>query len=381
MPALAHRGIYGAQQAVGWEVAMGCGSSKNAVRVVEPTAALPAAAGQPAKTSSAQIKLPPPREPSQTPARKVFVRYEETGRTTGIMLSGWDQDAAKTVEDMARVLVASHTARLQQLGFTGATLVLFDANGAVRPPRQIISADELQLIGDMKRPLRVGLPPQWSPDAAVTSPRQGGNILCSAATTTTASQGSTVSHNDKIVHSPRSKAYRAEVEAIQKRHSPKQKATAYTQDAVFADLIKRDIHSHLKKDEIKEEPAQLQPTQAEMQALQKPKGVEPQKAAVFELDAARMNELGMQLLGFISNYRDKNKEALLKELKSFLEADSWEELNRQSKLKDGAWSGQVRPCKQCCASACRDCAAHTFVFTQRSLCTHSWTDFGFPGLH
>ena len=34
------------------------------------------------------------------------------------------------------------------------------------------------------------------------------------ATTTTASQGSTVSHNDKIVHSPRSKAYRAEVEAI-----------------------------------------------------------------------------------------------------------------------------------------------------------------------
>ena len=81
------------------------------------------------------------------------------------------------------------------------------------------------------------------------------------------------------------------------------------------------------------------------------------------------------------NYRDKNKEALLKELKSFLEADSWEELNRQSKLKDGAWSGQVRPCKQCCASACRDCAAHSFVFTQRSLCTHSWTDLGFPGLH
>jgi hypothetical protein len=263
------------------------------------------------------------------------------------MLSGWDQDDAKTVEDMARVLVVSHTARLQQLGFTGATLVLFDANGAVRPPRQIISADELQLIGDMRKPLRVGLPPQWSPDAAVTSPRQGGNILCSAATTTTASQGSTVSHNDKIMHSPRSKAYRAEVEAIQKRHSPKQKAPAYTQDAVFADLIKRDIHSHLKKCEIQEEPAQPQPTQAEVQALQKPKGVEPQKAAVFNLDAARMNELGMQLMGFMSNYRDKNREALLKELKSFLEADSWEELNSKSKLKDGAWSGQVRPCKQC----------------------------------
>jgi hypothetical protein len=84
-----------------------------------------------------------------------------------------------------------------------------------------------------------------------------------------------------------------------------------------------------------------------MQALQKPKGVEPQKAAVFNLDAARMNELGMQLMGFMSNYRDKNREALLKELKSFLEADSWEELNSKSKLKDGAWSGQVRPCKQC----------------------------------
>jgi len=351
---------------------MGCGSSKNAVRVAEPTAApSPAvAAAVPGKTASEPIKLPPPREPSQTPARKVFVRYEETGRTTGIMLSGWDQDDAKTVEDMAKVLVASHAVRLQQLGFAGATLVLFDVNGAVRPPRQRISEDELLSSGDMKRPLRVGLPPQWSPDAAVpqghraTTPRQGGNVLCSAATTTTASQGSTVSHTDRIMLSPRSKAYRAEVEAIQKRHSPQNKSPVYKPDAVFPDLIKRDIHSHLKKHEIKEEPAQPQPTQEEVQALQKPKGVQPQKEPVFELDTARVNELAMQLMGFMSKYRDKNKEALLKELKSFLEADSWEELNRQSKLKDSAWSGQV--CRNCASDSSDNCRDLLMLY-QRTL--------------
>ena len=61
----------------------------------------------------------------------------------------------------------------------------------------------------------------------------------------------------------------------------------------------------------------------------------------------------MQLMGFMSKYRDKNKEALLKELKSFLEADSWEELNRQSKLKDSAWSGQV--CRNCASDSSDNC--------------------------
>jgi hypothetical protein len=63
----------------------------------------------------------------------------------------------------------------------------------------------------------------------------------------------------------------------------------------------------LKKHEIKEEPAQPQPTQEEVQALQKPKGVQPQKEPVFELDTARVNELALQLMGFMSKYRDKNK--------------------------------------------------------------------------
>jgi len=329
--------------------AMGCGSSKGAVSVAEPPAGKPPPGC--AAAAAAPTHHPPPRKPSATPPMKIWVAFEDTGRRTGVTLSGWDQDDATTVEGLAKVLVSSHAPRLQQLGFTGVALVLFDKNGAVRPPRQNIGPGELHSCSDMKKPLRVGLPPQWSPDAApaglmttahpTTASPTGGHgsatMLCSAATTTTASQGSA----ECAAMSPRSKAYRADIEAI-KRKSPQSKLTIYAPDQEFPDVIKRDMHSHLKK-EIQKEPAQQPPppSETEINALQKPKAVASQEQAVYILDAARVKELAMQLVGFMSKYRDKDKHALLKELKSFLEPESWIELERQSNIPDSAWSGQV----------------------------------------
>ncbi len=330
---------------------MGCGSSKGAVSVAEPGAGKPPTGAATAAAAAVPAPRPPPREPSATPPMKIWVAFEDTGRRTGVTLSGFDQDDATTVESLAKVLVSSHAPRLQQLGFAGVALVLFDDNGAVRPPRQKIGAGELLSCSDMKKPLRVGLPPQWSPDAApaghmatanpTTASPTGGNgsatMLCSAATTTTASQGSA----ERAAMSPRSKAYRADIEAI-KRKSPQSRLTIYAPDQEFPDVIKRDMHSHLKK-EIQEEPAQqpLPPSETEVKALQTPKAVASQQQAVYILDAARVKELAMQLVGFMSRYRDKDKQALLKDLKSFLEPESWAELERQSKIPDSAWSGQV----------------------------------------
>lgn len=331
---------------------MGCGSSKNAVRVNEPSTSGAVAGVPPSQAAGGAPSPCAPREASETKPIKIWVSLEDTGRRTGVILSGWDQDDAKTVEDLARVLVASHQSRLQQLGFSGVALVLFDDNGAVRPPRQKISASELLLCADMKQPLRVGMPPQWSkvalagqtpihaasPGADKPSQTAGrGTMLCSAATTTTASQGSV----ERATLSPRSKAYRADIEAL-KRRSPQSKLTVYTPDQEFPDVIKRDMHSHLKK-EVEEEPAQPPPppSETEVTALQKPKAVASQQQATYMLDTARVKELAMQLVGFTSKYRDKDKQALLKDLKSFLEPESWEELVRQSQMAESAWSGQV----------------------------------------
>lgn len=333
---------------------MGCGSSKNAVRVTNPTVLASKIGAVPkggAANTTAQAPPAPPREPSLLLPQKIWVKYEDTGKRTGITLTGWDQEDGKTVEGMAKTLVANHASRLHQLGFSGVALVLFDANGAVRPPRQKIESSELVACSDMKTPLKVGTPPQWSPDApqvskakdlrqteglGVNTPRQG-VVLCSAATVSTASQGSV-----ERMLSPRSKAYRAEVEAIVKRNSPQHKSPLYKPDEVFPDLIKRDMRSHLKS-ETPQEPAQQAPAPSaeEVKALQKPKAVQKQQQqAVYHLDTARVKELAMQLVGFMSNYRDKDKQALLKDLKSFLEPESWAELYRQSQLADSAWSGQ-----------------------------------------
>jgi len=336
---------------------MGCGSSKSAVAV--PTASnearkiKPEDAGgskplQKRAISSTPITLSPKRKPSQTSPLKIWVKNVETGLRTAIVLSGWDRDDATTVESVAKVLIAGHALRLHQLGFTGTALVLFDADGAVRPPRQKITSDELIQCTDMKSPLRIGLPPQWSPDAmhtqstgqTITSPRSD-IVLCSVKTPTVGS-GSTVSHSDKLVLSPRSRAYRAEVEAIAKRHSPQNKSPVYRPDEEFPDVIKRDMHSHLKKSETNEDPAQQPtPSEEEIQAIQKPKAVTCHTESVYQFEDARVKELAMQLVGFLKIYRDKDKAVLLKDLQAFLEPDSWEELNRQSKQTGGAWSGKV----------------------------------------
>jgi hypothetical protein len=322
---------------------MGCGSSKNAVRVTEPGGAK--AAQTPHDTAGVEK---PPREKSQIPPLKIWVSYEDTGRRTGIMLTGWDQEDATTVEDMARVLVSEHAPRLQQLGFSGVALVLLDQDGAVRPPRQKISQDELLACTDMKNPLRVSSPPQWCREAVLNSqdanaqtapsPVQG-TMLCSAATASTASRGSA----ERAMLSPRSRAYRADIDAIVKQKSPQSKTTVYTPDQVFPDLIKRDIHSHLAK-EINEEPAQAAAhTAEELRAFEKPGKVASQRSAAHRLDAARMQELTMQLAGFASKYRDKDRKTLLKDLKSMLEPESWEQLQREAQTNNGAWSGQVSP--------------------------------------
>jgi len=336
---------------------MGCGSSKTAVGVSEPTASKPAAG----KQEDSPVKAEPlkPRQPSQTPPLKIGVRFEDTGLRTGCTLSGWDQDDSQTVEDIAKMLVSGHITKLKQLGFDGAALVLFDSNSAVRPPRQRIAPEELALHTD-KNPLRIGRPPQWTPDAVrgaqdlriqtgateLSTPRQG-MILCSALTATTASQGSA----ERIMLSPRSKAYRAEIAALAKRNSAQHKTPVYTPNEKFVE-IKRDMHSHLKKDEAKEEPSHQPPSEEEVNALQKPTAVASQQNAAYQLEALRVKELAMQLVGFMSKYRDKDKQALLKDLKSFLEPESWEELRRQSRLGDSAWSGQVLYCVCACICAC-----------------------------
>ena len=130
---------------------MGCGSSKGAVPVAEPE-----------PVPSWISKPTPVRAPTETPPLKIWVSLDETGRRTGVTLSGWDQDEAKTVEDLAQVLVCSHLVRLQQLGFSGNVLVLLDAHGAVRPPREKIQPGELAACADVQTPLRVSLPPQWA---------------------------------------------------------------------------------------------------------------------------------------------------------------------------------------------------------------------------
>ena len=125
--------------------------------------------------------------------------------------------------------------------------------------------------------------------------------------------------------------------------SPQSKTTVYTPDQVFPDLIKRDIHSHLAK-EINEEPAQAAAhTAEELRAFEKPGKVASQRSAAHRLDAARMQELTMQLAGFASKYRDKDRKTLLKDLKSMLEPESWEQLQREAQTNNGAWSGQVSP--------------------------------------
>lgn len=323
---------------------MGCGCSKNAEGVTSPSASVPGnaasdsrnvatprgVAGPPDARTPRAVASAPPRQPSQTPALKIWVSFEDTGRRTGFMLTGWDQDDVKTVEDMAKVLVQGHESRLHQLGFSGAALVLLDENGSVRPPRQKIEPSELISFSDMKTPLRVGMPPQWSSHVSQ------GAVLCSAASTTSESESS----SEKMRLSPRSKAFRADIEAIAKRYPPKQESI-YKADQSFPDVLKRDLHSHLKSSPSKQEPAQVQILEEEVKAIQKPKAVATQQQAVYQLDAARQKELAMQLVGFMSAYRNKDKQALLKDLKSFLEPESWAQLAREAALEGSAWSGQV----------------------------------------
>jgi hypothetical protein len=86
---------------------MGCGSSKNAVRVIEPTESTTASKAVPkGEETNNHAPPPPPRELSLTPLLKIWVKYEDTWKRTSIMLSGWDQEDANTVEDSGILCVS-----------------------------------------------------------------------------------------------------------------------------------------------------------------------------------------------------------------------------------------------------------------------------------
>ena len=301
---------------------MGCGSSKGAVPVAEPE-----------PVPSWISKPTPVRAPTETPPLKIWVSLDETGRRTGVTLSGWDQDEAKTVEDLAQVLVCSHLVRLQQLGFSGNVLVLLDAHGAVRPPREKIQPGELAACADVQTPLRVSLPPQWAAVSTETDLRtkaspplsqQSQGLVYSSASTAAGGAGSQGSA-ERAALSPRSKAYRAEIDAIagRSRVSPQAAAMdAIAKQKDFTDTVKIDIHAHLKRYHIEEEPAHVPPpSEDDVAAVHTPAKVKVQQKGTYVLEAARGKELAMQLAGFTNKYRARGKAALLRDLKGVMHTE------------------------------------------------------------